>query len=214
MQEFDRRLCQRGGEPEEDPGHGAVDGSLHHEPSTPTDDEEGDADDGEHGDRDRPFVAGRVLAPSGRVPEEGKQRQADDDDPGSDHLTPPDVLLGEEVAEGEGEHDRHDEQRLDDRQTSSIERRRLERIAHEQRCCAEEPHRLPDEPRQRRGMPKRDGAEVERALLLQRRRERKQEGSDESEDGGHRRRLGRGPLSRNPAPRPSSAGMPRASYRP
>ncbi len=41
----------------------------------------------------------------------------------------PDVLLGQEVAERQGEHDRRDEQRLDHRETAAVERAGLEQVA-------------------------------------------------------------------------------------
>ena len=130
-------------------------------------------------------LPGSVLATSRRVAVEREERQPDHDHRGTDQLVPTHVLVRQEVAEREREHDGHDEQRLDDRQPAAIEGSRLEQVADEQRSRSQQPSRLTDEPRQRGRAPKRQLREVERALLLQGRREREQEGGDESEECGH-----------------------------
>ena len=56
----------------------------------------------------------RVVASTGWISERGEEREPDDDDARAEDLTRPDVLSGQEVAEGEREHDGRDEERLDE----------------------------------------------------------------------------------------------------
>ena len=87
----------------------------------------------EQADRDRPLGVGRVLVPTGRVAEVDEQAEPDDDHDGADHLATAHVLLRQEVAERQSEHDGRDEQRLDDREASAVERAGLEQVSREQR---------------------------------------------------------------------------------
>ena len=130
-------------------------------------------------------LARRVLATARWIAEESEQGQAAHDHRCADHLAAPHVLARQEVAERQREDNGRNEQRLDDREASSIERRGLEHIAGQQRQGADQPHPLTDEARERLGVPKRDLREVQRALLLQRRCEGEEERRHEGECGGH-----------------------------
>jgi hypothetical protein len=91
------------------------------------------------------------------------------------------VLTRQEVAEREREDNRRNEQWLDDRGASSIERRGLEQIAGKERQGADQPHRLTDKARKRLRVSKSDLREVQRALLLQRRCQGEEGRRDKSE---------------------------------
>jgi hypothetical protein len=76
------------------------------------------------------------------------------------------VLLGQEVAERQREHDRRHEQRLDDRQPAAIERSRLERVADQQGDGADQPRPLTGESHERHRLGERHRGEIESTLLL------------------------------------------------
>ena len=99
------------------------------------------------------------------------------------------MLARQEVAERQGEHDCRDEQRLDDREASTVERRRLEDVAAQKRQRPGEPGSLPDQSQERRRLGQRDRREVEGAFLLERRRDGEQQRRDKSESGRHSRSL-------------------------
>ena len=128
---------------------------------------------------------GASSRPPDGISERGEEREPEDDDARAEDLTTTDVLSGQEVAEGEREHDGRDEQRLDDRQPSPVERSSLRQIPDEERDGAEEPPLLLDEPDQRHRVSQRDLVEVEGTSLLERRRERKQKRRHEGQDRRH-----------------------------
>ena len=100
VEHLHRRLAERGGEPEEDPGGRAVERRL---PSKRTASPEHDQRDGrdpnEHRD-DRPLVGRRVVAPLGSLTNDGEQRETQNDEASSANLRPADMLARQEVAEG------------------------------------------------------------------------------------------------------------------
>ena len=101
------------------------------------------------------------------------------------HLASTDVLARQEVAERQGEHDCRDEQRLDDREASTVERRRLEDVSGEKRQRPGEPGSLLGQPQERRRLGQRDRREVESAFLLERRRDGEQQRRDKGESRRH-----------------------------
>ena len=100
-------------------------------------------------------------------------------------LAAADVLLGQPVAERQGEDHRRDEQRLDDREPAAVECGGLEEVAGEQRHRAEQPHRLPGEPHERHRVAERDLGKVQRALLLKGCGQREQERGDQRKGRCH-----------------------------
>jgi hypothetical protein len=72
------------------------------------------------------------------------------------------VLLGQEVAERQREHDRRHEQRLDDREAAAVERPGLKQVPGEQRKRADQPRPLAEQPHQRHRICQRDRRQVQR----------------------------------------------------
>ena len=185
VEKLDGWLRQRGREPEEDTGHGAVDGRLHLQASVPAEDEQPGADRPEHDDRDRPLVSRSVLLAAGGITEHREQAQPEQDDRGAARLPAADMLVRQEPAERQRKYDRRHEQWLDHREPPAIERPGLERVPDQQRNRPEQPHPLTGEPHQRHRLRQRHTGEVQSALLLKRRRQRKQERRHEREHRGH-----------------------------
>jgi hypothetical protein len=79
----------------------------------------------------------------------------------------------QEVSERERPDDGGDEQRLDDRDTATVERGGLENDADDLRGEAEEPDPLREQHEKRRRASDGDGGEAQRRLLPERRGERK-----------------------------------------
>ena len=91
----------------------------------------------------RPIVIAHWRLDAFSFPRQGRRsrRKAEpgDDHDGADHLATAHVLLREQVAERQGEHDGRDEQRLDHREASAVERAGLEQVPRDQRRSPEQP---------------------------------------------------------------------------
>ena len=170
--------------------HRAVHRRLPGQTATAAQDEQQDAEQRQHADRDRPLGVGRVGVPTGRVAVVHEQAEPEEDHGRPDHLPPADHLTGQEVAHRQHEDHRRHEQRLDDREASSVERAGLERVPREQRHGPHQPRRLTGQPHQRHRVGHRDRREVQRSLLLERGRDCEEERRHERQTRSHAATLG------------------------
>ena len=150
-EEGERRLGERRRQAEQHARHRAVDGGacarVGAVPSAEV--EQTRRHDRDQPDHDRPLEVRCVLVPAGRVGEHGEEREPGHDHGRADDLPRADVLVGQPVAERQREHDRGDEQWLDDRQATLVECDRLDHVTAQQRDGSQQPHRLADQLQQR-----------------------------------------------------------------
>lgn len=132
-------------------------------------------------------ASGSRTDPVVGISDQDEGGEAGDDHQGADDLPPEHVLLGEPVAERQGEDHRHDQQRLDHDQTALAECDRLRRVADQQDQAAEQPDRDRDHAQQadHRGHPPAPLGELELALLLECRRQGEAERGDKGQERSH-----------------------------
>ncbi len=184
VEPIDRRLGQRGDQPEEDAGGRAEQRRPDARAAAATarqDEHEGDA----AGDRcpDDPCPVARVVLAALRVGHDREEDEPDDDRDGAQHLPATDPLPRQARADRQREHDAEDEERLDDDDRPDAERSGLAGIPGGVDGNAEEPDRSAEQPDETASAQALVAAHLlHRTLLLEHGAEREEHGADQREN--------------------------------